>query len=231
MDLISIIGEYSILENSSAKTYRTMVIQTDNEDERLVLPVTPFKYSVTTEQNNKVVDILDFGENLIFGNTKLKKLKVNCFFPQMSHNYTFVVGDNKNPDECIELITKWKENKKPVRVIITESPVNLMMGIIEFSYKERDGSRDIYYELEFTESKEFNIPAANYKKTVDETSGLKDRVTTGLSDWARQSLIQYGTDLLEKSKAALGNFSSLGSFKKSNNISRLTQNFKSSWKF
>lgn len=45
------------------------------EEESLTLPVTPIKYNVTTSQNNKVIDILDFGEAVLFGNAKLKNLK------------------------------------------------------------------------------------------------------------------------------------------------------------
>ncbi len=176
------------------------------------------------------MDILDFGENLIFGNPKLKKLKVSCFFPASFHNYAFIVGDDREPEECIDLITKWKEAKTPVRVIITESPVNLMMGIESFDYREKDGSRDIYYEINFTESREWNIPSANYKKTVDENTGLKERTTSFLSSWLTQNFVNSGADLLEKCKKATGGFN-VGSFKSSNNISRLTQNFKSLWKF
>lgn len=223
MNFSQLIGVGSIGENfigGGVKNFRTMIIQLD--EEKLTLPVTPWKYSVQTEQNNKIVDILDFGENLVFGNTKLKKLKVSCFFPKMSHNYNFVVGDNRDPDECIDLITKWKEGKQPVRVIITDSVVNLMMGVDSFDYREKDGSRDVYYELTFIESREWNVPAANYVKQVDETSGLKDRNTLGLNTLTQGGWISRALDVLDKSKMSYGNFSSLGTFKTKNSLSRLS---------
>ena len=147
------------------------------ESESLTLPVTPIKYNVTTSQNNKVVDILDFGEALLFGNAKLKKLKFGYFFPNLERHegHKYVVGDQKTPEECINLITKWKESKKPVRVIITDSPVNLMMAIMDFNYYEKDASRDIWYEISFDEYKDLNTPPANNDKEIDEETGLKDR--------------------------------------------------------
>ncbi len=43
-------------------------------EEKFTLPVTPRTYKVQTEQNNVVVDIIDFGEAQLFGNPKLKRL-------------------------------------------------------------------------------------------------------------------------------------------------------------
>lgn len=227
MNFNQIIGNGSVLENwigGGVREYRTMILSVD--EEKLTLPVTPWKYSVQTEQDNKIVDILDFGENLVFGNTKLKKLKVNCFLPKMNHNYAFVVGDNRDPDECIDLITKWKESKNPVRVIITDSVVNWMMGVESFDYREKDGSRDVYYEIKLVESREWNIPSANYAKQVDETSGLKDRNILGLTSALQSSLVDKGLDLLDKCKSAYGGFSSLNTFKSKNGISQLSSSFK-----
>lgn len=157
--------------------YRTVKLSCENEN--LTLPVTPWKYSVTTAQNNKVVDILDSGEALLFGNIKLKTLKFNCFFPNQERHegHKFLVGDNYSPSECVDQITKWKESKKPVRVIITDSPVNLMMAIMTFNFNEKDGTRDIWYEISFTEYRELNTPAANNDKQIDENTGLKKRPT------------------------------------------------------
>ena len=154
---------------------RLVVFSTD--DDRLVLPVTPWKYSVTTSQNNKVVDIIDYGEYLLFGNAKLKHLKMECFFPRMYHGYPFAIGDQKEPEECVDQIIKWKESKEPVRVIITDSTVNLMMGIMEFTYREKDGSRDLYYSIELDEYRNLNVPSANYQKPIDDGTGLRDRDT------------------------------------------------------
>ena len=231
MNLGSIIGSASVTENfllGGVKHYRTVVLQTDNE--KLTLPVTPWKYSVSTSQNNKIVDILDFGENVIMGNAKLKRLKVSCFFPATFHEYSFVVGDIKTPDECIDLITKWKESRKPTRVIVTESPVNLMVVIEELNFREKDGSRDIYYELQLIEHRDWNIPPANYRKQIDEQTGLKSRSTTGLDSFLQNSLInRWATDALERSKYAYGNFSNLGTFQSKNSIPNLSSFKIGSW--
>ena len=43
----------------------------ESQGERLVLPVTPDNYSLTNGQDNKVINITQVGEALLFGNPKL----------------------------------------------------------------------------------------------------------------------------------------------------------------
>lgn len=174
------------------------------EDEKFTLPITPRVYKVQTEQNNRIVDIIDFGEAQLFGNPKLKKLSLSSFFPHPKHEYPFVVGDSAEPSECVAKIEKWKEAKKPVRIIITDSPVNLMVAIKSFDYKEQDGSRDIYFDLDLVEWKDLNTPMANNDKQVDDKTGLKDRPVERTPP--RPKAIQRVQDFLDASKKAYGDY-------------------------
>ena len=206
---------------------RTVILQSG--EEKFTLPVTPWKYEVQTAQSNKTVEILDFGEALIFGNAKLKKLKFGVFFPASLHDYPFVVGDKKEPEECIELLENWKEAKKPVRIIITDSPVNLMMAIMSLDYKEKDGSRDIYFDLSLTEYKDLNTPPANNQQQVDKTTGLKERPSEEQPLSKQQKQIQKARDILEKSKKAYGTFKKIQAFKDKNAILHLGLKNTKSW--
>lgn len=152
---------------------RLVVMKCDGD--YLVLPVTPEKYQITTGQLNKTVNLLDFGEALLFGNAKLKRLKFSGFFPALNHGYPFIIGMRKSPQACVNQIVKWKESKKPVRVLITDSPVNHMMAIMDFNYEERDGTRDIYYTFKGEEYKDLNTPPANNDKTIDLLTNLRER--------------------------------------------------------
>ncbi|WP_298594740.1 hypothetical protein [uncultured Mitsuokella sp.] len=183
-------------------TKRQVILSVDMD--RFALPVTPQTYKVQTEQNNVVVDIIDFGEAQLFGNPKLKRLSFSCFFPHPRHGYPFVVGDGIEPSECVAKIEKWKEAKKPVRVIITDSPFNLMMAVKSFDYHEQDGSRDIYFDLDFVEWKDLNTPMANNDKQVDANTGLKNRPVE--STPPRPNAIARARDVLEASRKAYGDF-------------------------
>lgn len=72
-----------------------------------------------------------------------------------------------------------------------------MMGLKEFTYREQDGSRDIYYKLSFVEYKELNTPSANNEKQIDETTGLKKRTDEPENP---ESWVDKTDDILDASK-------------------------------
>ena len=196
---------------------RQIVLSCDGD--KFTIPVTPSKYEVTTGQNNRVVDILDFGEAVLFGNPQVVKLSFSCFFPATVHDYPFVVGDSLEPAEAVEKLTKWKESKKPVRVIITDSPFNMAMAINKFSWREQDGSRDIYYTLDFVEWKDLNTPLANNDKQVDSQTGLKQRNAANIPP--KPNAISRTRDILEASKKAYGKVSKWRSIANANGLKNL----------
>ena len=202
-------------------TRRQILVKSEQFGE-IIIPVTPKKYQMTGGQKNKVVDITRVGEAIIFGMPKARTLTFSSFFPDLNHGYPFTVDDTKSPSELVEYFTKVKEARKPVRVIITDSPVNLMMGLMSFNYFEKDGTRDIYYELSFTEYKDLNIPSANNNKPVDEKTGLKKRPeeeTPKKVTWQKKA-----GDFLDATKKAYGDYNHWRRVAKSNNLGSLVIN-------
>ncbi len=202
-------------------TRRQILVKSERFGE-VIIPVTPEKYQMTGGQKNKVVDITRVGEAIIFGMPKARTLTFSSFFPDLNHDYPFAVDSTKSPTELVEYFIKVKEARKPVRVIITDSPVNLMMGLMSFNYFEKDGTRDIYYELSFTEYKDLNIPSANNNKPVDEKTGLKKRPegeTPKKVTWQKKA-----GDFLDATKKAYGDYNHWRRVAKSNNLSSLIIN-------
>jgi hypothetical protein len=215
----SIVNLLSLALGNETAAKRQIILSSDNE--KFTIPVTPRSYEIKIAQNNETIDILDFGEAMLFGNAKLKRLSFSGFFPHPKHDYPFIVGDVKTPIECVELLTKWKEAKKPIRVIITDSPVNLMMGLREFTYREQDGTRDIYYKLSFIEYKELNTPSANNDKQIDETTGLKQRTDEPENP---ESWVDKADDILDASKKVYGDYSHWRNIVQSNDLKNLAIN-------
>ncbi len=211
----------AIFATGGGTLHRQIIIQ--GATDTLTIPVTPSKYSITSGQQNKVVNITQVGEALVFGMPKLRTLSFSCFFPSLIHDYPFVVGDQKEPAEIVELLTKWKEVRQPVRVIITDTPVNLMFGIMQFDYWEQDGTRDIYYTLSLTEYKDLNTPMANNDKPVDETTGLKDRPTE-TTEPTQATLWQKGSDICDAAKKAYGDYNHWRRVVQSNDLKDLAIN-------
>ena len=216
----SVLNMLSALADGGNADRRQVVLSCNGE--KFTLPVTLGKYEVTSGQKNKVVDIEQVGEALIFGMPEVRKLSLECFFPYQDHDYPFVVGDDKSPAECVELLTKWKESRKPVRIVITDTPVNLMMGIMSFDYNEHDGSKDIYFKLSMTEYKDLNTPPANNDKAVDSTTGLKERASS--AQHATSVTLQKGADVLDAAKKAYGQYNKWRRIVSSNSLKDLVLN-------
>lgn len=191
--------------------------------EILTIPITPSKYDVKASQNNKIVDIIEFGEAQLFGNPKLKRLSFSGFFPHPKHEYRFITGDVLEPSKCVEVITKWKESKSPVRVIITDSSVNLMMAIKEFNYREKDGTRDVYYDLSFIEYKDLNTPLANNDKPLNDITGLKERAND-INAPDTVTIADRIHDVADASKKVYGDYTHWRNIIRSNNLTDLAIN-------
>ncbi|WP_273420302.1 hypothetical protein [Veillonella caviae] len=220
---VSAIGRaLSLLSSVVGSSRERPTIILSQGDVRIVLPITPVKYDVTNEQGNKSVDITQIGEALLFGNPKLKTLSFESFLP--AKDYPFIVGDTRTPIELITIIEKWMQSKQPVRVIISDGPINLMMGIMLFSYKKQENTGDMYYSISFKEYKDLNTSSiSDLSKSIDDTTGLKDRPNISTKpDTA--TLYKKGSDVLDAAKKAYGNYRHYERIIQSNDLKNLAIN-------
>ena len=130
----------------------------NNNEERLRLPVLPSSFEVTIPHQNTTVNITELGEINLIGKTGLASMVIQSFFPNQDYPFCLYSGYPK-PYECIKLLLKWKESGRPIRVIVTETPINYAMSIESLSYSEVDGTGDVYFTLELKEYKFIKTPA------------------------------------------------------------------------
>ena len=90
-----------------------------------------------------------------------------------------------------------------------------------FNYFEKDGTRDIYYELSFTEYKDLNIPAANNNKPMDENTAEE---TAGRGHAQESDLAEEGRGLSGRNQEAYGDYNHWRRVVKSNNLGSLVIN-------
>lgn len=186
------------------KERRKVILSFDNGAEKFTLPVTPKEFSIGDNQNNTTVNITEAGELNLLGFRNLKTLSLESFFPN-GHDYPFIVSDElKGPYEYVAILRRWKESHKPIRVIISRSDVNLAMGIEGLQYGPRDGSGDVYFSLSLKEYRFLNVPSADNDKTLDDTTGLKDRPDE--SSVPDSVNMKPGQDVMDAAKKAYGDY-------------------------
>lgn len=147
----------------------------ESENERLRLPVPPSEFELNTGFNNTTVNINDAGEINLIGNKKLDSINLSSFFPNQVYSFCDYY-DFPKPYECVNLIKKWQFSKKPIRLIITETDINHTVTIEDFSHKEKDGTRDVYFSLTLKEFRYLKVQSQEKQENTQKTTeGLKER--------------------------------------------------------
>lgn len=152
----------------------------DNKAEQHQLPVLPPEFEVVSDNMNTVVNINEIGEINLIGRSALQKIVISSFFP--NQDYPFVQTQKRHaPYTYVKNIQRWRRSRKPIRLIITDTPINIAMAIESFKYKEQDGSGDVYYTLELSEyvftgvkkdsNTDYNKPSSPPKTEVKVESG------------------------------------------------------------
>ena len=130
-----------------------------NRTDELRLPITPF-FDLSKPKNNQTLNLYEFGDVNIPGNLGLKSFDIESFFPHRGHNYNFCPRDTDDPYSYCRLIDKWFSDVYPIRVIFTNSNINIPMLIESFNYGENDRTRDVYFKLSLREYRFIDEPSA-----------------------------------------------------------------------
>ena len=184
----------------------------NNYEERLRLPVIPSSFEVNVPHQNTTVNITNLGEVNLIGKTGLINMTIESFFPNQDYPFCLYSGYPK-PYECIKLLLKWKDSGKPIRVIVTGTPINYAMAIEGLYYSEVDGTGDVYFSLELKEYKFIKAQTTTSKTNL--TTPTTQRETKLL---ATHYTVQKGDTLWLIAKKVTGKGSNYKAIAQKNNI-------------
>lgn len=143
-----------------------------NED-KLQLPVPPAEFDVSVGNMNETIVVENVGEVNLLGKSRLATISLSSFFPAQVYDFCQYTNFPK-PYECVALIEKFRKLGQ-VRVLITESNVNQIFYIEDFTYGERDGTGDVYFTINL---KEYRKVVAKSVNTSKASNGGKSKVVT-----------------------------------------------------
>ena len=125
-------------------------LSVNNRAEVLRLPVLPPEFTVSKSRNNEVFETVSQGQLNLIGTQALKKISWSSFFP--CRDYPFLRDRSDTAFGYLYTIDIWYERKLPIRLIITDTPINMVVTIDDFSYTiGRDG--DMKYSITLSEVK------------------------------------------------------------------------------
>lgn len=122
----------------------------NNHQQELTLPVNPGEFTISTGNNNTVVDIQNLGELNLIGTRRLAEIELVSFFPANPEEYG-TQNYQLKPYEAVAMIAGWRTKREPIRLIITDTSFNLPVSIEEFEYGEHGGTRDVNFTLRLKE--------------------------------------------------------------------------------
>lgn len=133
----------------------------NNGAEKLRLPVNPPSIKVSPKYGYSDISISHFGEYTVIGERGAAELSFESFFPR-DYNPTYCeYADFPAPSECVRTIERWRDTRKPIRLVVTGTDINYAATIRDFPLDiERAGSPgDIYYSLTLKEYRFLDVSA------------------------------------------------------------------------
>lgn len=128
-------------------------ISFENLKESIILPVNPSEPVISgggTSFND--IQVIKGGERTIIGNCQMRQISFSSFFPRDYDSSYCIRKDIPEPWEAVKKINRWRTSGKPVKILITETDINMYATIRKFDYREKGGEPgDVYYDIEFKE--------------------------------------------------------------------------------
>lgn len=138
-----------------------LFLSTDNHKTIIKLPIMPSEFRISSTYNNEVFTTINQGDIKLLGQRGLKSLSWDSFFP--ARRYAFNRANDYSGWEYVELFESWRDQDEPIRMLMTNSPINMLMTIDEFEYGLQDGTSDVYYSMTLSEFKRIRLKKKKVK--------------------------------------------------------------------
>ena len=143
------------------------------KDKAVRLPIIPSEFERVIDANYDTERVMKLGDIAIFNGNGLAQLSFSSFFP--NHNYSFnAYSDIPKPYDIAHIFKEWKNKGTVVRVILTGTDINQEMYITNYSYGEKDGTGDVYYNMDLIEYRHITIPVFSNVINTENTSRPSD---------------------------------------------------------
>ncbi|WP_019420195.1 LysM peptidoglycan-binding domain-containing protein [Paenibacillus sp. OSY-SE] len=120
----------------------------DSAGKNLYFPVNPEEVTIRREKGIETVSILSYGEFDFPSGEKVKEIAFSSFFPSVYDSGYCNYENIPEPHTAMNRINKMIQDKKPVRFIITGTPVNVLVLVSGHTTTLKGGEPgDIYFDL------------------------------------------------------------------------------------
>lgn len=142
-------------------------------NERIHFPMNPETVSLSTGANMQSYEIMQLGEIRIPAGNRLEQISWEGKLPGKGRSEMSFVKSWRDPSEIYALLKKYKETGVKLRLLITETPINIDVYIEELKLTFGSAMGDYDYQISLVEAKDLKI------YTVDEINVNNNKRNTG----------------------------------------------------
>ena len=180
----------------------------DSTGSDFYFPVNPGEVKISRGKGIETVNILSYGEFDFPSGEKLKEIGFSSFFPS-EHDSGYCNYENiPDPKIAMNILNIMIQDKKPVRLIISGTGVNVLVLVTGHETTFKGGEiDDIYFDLTLRTWRE---PKVHIKKVSAAASKDSAKATTARSDTKKTPktyTVKSGDSLSKIAKLELGNSS------------------------
>lgn len=128
----------------------------ENDNNVLRFPITPSEIGTDGDAEISLEKINELGEVSLFSGKNLRTTSLSSFFPNQEYSFCNYTGFKK-PYEFIRMLENWMDNGTKLRYIVSDTNINYPVMITSVKHNEKDGTRDVYYDISLVEYKEIKL--------------------------------------------------------------------------
>ncbi len=130
---------------------------TASDGSRILLPISPEKITAQTESKMQTFEVINLGDIDLPRGITPARISWESFFPGAARKNAVFVKSWQDPKALAGLISIWRRNNTKVRLLVTETPLNLDCYISSFEHTWSGGYGDCQYRIELIEARELVV--------------------------------------------------------------------------
>lgn len=191
------------------------IFLTSPEGESLRIPVNPGEITIRRGKLYETINLLNIGEVDFAHGAKVTEISFSSFFPAEYDPSYCQYAELPDPQEAMNLLTKWMISTKPVRLIITETIVNILANVSAHDSTFKGGEPgDVYYDLTCRAWRETKVrkidatapskPGGNAAASKASNASSQTRSRADVKPVEKTYVVQPGDSLYKISKLKYG---------------------------
>lgn len=151
--------------------------------ESITLCMTPEEVKAQTESNFRSWNIIEKGQVSLPKGERLTQISWQGIFPGANilvHNFVYQSAWQP-PREIVTMINRWRKDGDKIKILVTQTPINIDCYIKSFDYTASGGQGNIKYEIDLLVAKGMKVmtveeaDAARQQQEQEKAQQLQER--------------------------------------------------------